>query len=147
MQIESVLEQVLSSTALFLIIWGLLGLILRPFIDLIFEREEKTVGYEKEALRKRDLAIERRGNFDDALRDTRMSAIGKRDAVIGKARDQAQTEVELASRQAAERLGRAREEIARLASQAHLDAQHEVRRLAELLQEKTLELSGSSTLH
>ena len=131
--------EVLSSTALFLTLWGLLGYILKPFIILIIEREFKTEGRTKEAFRHREHAQDRLTQYNEAMYQARLSGFQIRESIIAKARAEADKLIEEASLLASEKLMRAREEINRLKLQARTDAQAEIVTFARQLHAKALE--------
>ena len=145
-QLTPIFIQVLSSAVLFILVWIVIGTLIKPIIRLVDEREAKTAGREKLAADKREEAWGLSLRVDEAIDIARLTGITAKNDIIVKGREQAQAIVDAATGRSADRLERARAEIDRLKQQATLDATAESERLAQEIVGKVTSTTTASTL-
>ncbi len=142
------LIQALVSGGIFLAFWFLVGSdVFAPYLDLVIEREARTVGDEKLS---KDLHAESKRvdqEIEDALRQARLEGVQRRDRLVGAAKDRAAILIQEASDDADARLKRSRNEIEQLTAQASGDVEKEAAALADLVLSRALDPVSGSSVH
>ncbi len=146
--ITAVLPQMLCSAVLFIVVWIVLGnYVFKPFFALLEEREERTVGDEKRAVKRREEARQLQERIDTTLFQTRLRAIEQRDVKLATARAEAQKVIDEALERAHRELRAAREEIADLKVRARKQMGGEVKALSDTFVNKLLADGTSKLVH
>lgn len=138
----------LTSAGALLLLWLVVGKgLLQPFFDLVDERENRTSGDEHSAVEKRSEAKALLLEVEDRLREARLAGITARDAIVDRAKAEAQVIVDRASQAAGEELRRAEESIAELKSRAMQELPLESEKLSQLVLSRALEGTSASVMH
>lgn len=142
------LWQILISGLIFLGVWGLIGnTLFVPYLSLLSEREDRTVGYEKAAQEKlRDSKIVA-DQIEAALRSARLRGIKERDALVGEAKARTAKIVEQAKAAADAEIATARTQIEQLKTKARNELGQEADALAGLVVTRALESAPRPLVH
>ena len=139
------LIEVGSSAILFIFLWWFLrGRVFLPYIEVIEEREQRTVGA-SEMVRVREKEkreIER--VIAEEVRESRLQGIKLRDAKVKAAKDQAQEMLDQAAAQAQGELDKSRDAIAKLKLQAEQDMKAEIAALSAQITEQVVRSKGAA---
>lgn len=138
------LAQVAISAAIFILLWQIIGsLFFKPYLEMLIERESRTVGDERAADAALKGTVETEKSIDDALNEARGEALRRRDSSLTDAKAQAAKIVSSAQQQADAELAGARAEIERLVADSRQEMQPEIDKLSEQLVKKAV-TSGSA---
>lgn len=138
----------LTSAGALLLLWQLVGNgLLKPFFELIDERERRTSGDEHSAQEKRAEAKSIFAAVDEQLRDARLEGITVRDEIVSRAKSEAQVIIDRAAQQTAEELRKAEESIAGLKAAAVTELPAEAEKLSQLVLSRILEGTASAVVH
>ena len=142
---EPILIQIGLSALLFLLMWAFFGnLVAKPFINIIEQREEKTVdAFKRIELRKEEI-IDLQEELDDERRSAEVAGVSKRDYIISKAKKEAYATLNSAREQATAQVERARTEMAQAETATLAKALPEVRTLARELVDELLRTGDSN---
>lgn len=133
------LVQIQISGVIFLLVWAVFGnLVFKPFLDLVAEREEKTVGSTRHAAEKKRESRSLEQKVEEELREARLEGIQQRDKLAEAARKQSQQVLEAADAAAREEIRKAQLEIDELKSRAEQELAQEAAALAELVVKRAL---------
>lgn len=136
------------AAALFVVVWVFVGKYLfKPFIAVLEEREQRTVGDAKRAREKKDEVKTLVAKLDEQLVSARLEGIRRRDKKITEAKTEAQDLVDRAAEQARESVESARLEIERIKKQALSDLSSEADQLSEAVVAKAKGLGAPRILH
>ena len=133
------LTQVRLSGAIFIAFWAVAGnLLLRPFIELTLERQEKTVGASIAAAEKLRESRDILQRIEAELQEARLLAMRERDALADAAKKEAQRRLEAALSAADEQRRTAQAQIAMLKAETQRELSGEADKLAGLVVERAL---------
>lgn len=133
------LKQIQVSGGLFFLVWAVLGnLIFKPFLDLIIERENKTLGFSNNAaeLRREISALEQ--SIEAQLQDARIEGLKNKERITASARMKAQAQYEDMEVKAREYLLSAQKEVALLKEKAEHELLIEAKKLSQEVFSKVL---------
>lgn len=134
------LVEIQKSGVMFLVVWGIIGnLVFKPYLNLSFDREEKTVGYEVKTANLRREVRSLTERIDSQLEDERLQAIARRDQELSVARQKSQQLIEQELRVAEELRRNAQQEIDQLKQQASEQLALEADQLATEVVVKAIE--------
>jgi F-type H+-transporting ATPase subunit b len=143
-----ILVDALSSAVTLLFLWVVLGKgLLKPFFDLVDERDRRTSGDEQVAVDHRTKARQLTAEIEQKLSQVRLEAITKRDERVQKARQEAQQIIDRAAEQAAAELKKGQQEIAQLKTRALTELEVESDRLSSQVVGRVLESGPSMLMH
>ncbi len=138
-----IISQILSSAALFILLWAVLGnLVFKPFLAILTEREEKTLGAEKRSVLLSEQCDELNVKLNQELRTARLQAIHLRDVEVEKTKGEGKGIVEKSSIAAQHILESGRDELRQAAQQARTELDKDITVLSNTLLEKILETAG-----
>jgi len=137
------------SAGIFIFLWKVVGEgMMKPFFDLLAEREQKTVGDEKKARETLELSTQVAADIDAELLEARVDGVKLREEQLAAARGEVSKVTEQANKEAEATLSAGRNEIGSLASKARADLDSEVDGLAEVLVSRVLgKETAGKTLH
>jgi len=147
---EAVLREIGISAAIFIILWLVLSrLFFKPFIELVEEREEKTVGTDQQARRTEDSNTELAAEIEEELSEARLEAVRQRDQLVAVANSEAGAATAKAFGQAKRQVETARLEIEKVKTQARVELAQEAEGIRQVLTKKLLEGHGEvkRTIH
>jgi len=125
------------SAVLFICAWKVIGEgLIKPFIDLLIEREEKTVGDEKKARETKERSLRVESDIEAELNEARVEGMALKDSQVEKAKEEAEKILSEARAKAEKELLAGREEIAKLAKAAQLELGGQAEDLASVIVEK-----------
>lgn len=138
------IAMVTMSAAIFILLWQILGSVFfKPYLAMLIERQERTVGDEGAA----DAALreteETDKAIDEALTNARNDALKRRDSKLVDAKSQADKIISRAQELADKELAGARLEIDKLVDDSRREMAPEIEALSQQLIEKTI-TSGAS---
>lgn len=144
----SALIHIGASAALFLLVWNVLGRgLLKPFFDLVIEREAKTTGSETLAGHKREELRALEANVRTAQQEARLHGLARRDELVSHAKVQAQGTRESAVESAQRELAKAKAELAQLRARSETEIEAEVERISAQIIQRVLVKSAERTIH
>ena len=138
----------LSSAGTLILLWFILGRgLLKPFFELVDERDRRTSGDEQVAVEHRAKAKALALEIEQKLSRARLEGISRRDERVQKARKEAQVIIDRAAAQADVELKKAQQDIAQLKSRALGDLQQESEKLSAQVVSRVLESGPSVLMH
>ena len=133
------LAQVAVSAAIFILLWQIVGsLFFKPFLEMLIERENRTIGDEQAADAALQGTEETEQSINAALGDARKESLKRREAELAKAKAEANDIVTKAQKKADEELATARAEIDRMIEESRREMAPEVEVLSDLLVKKAV---------
>ncbi|MCB0358104.1 MAG: ATP synthase F0 subunit B [Bdellovibrionales bacterium] len=142
------LTEILSSAALFLVMWAILGnLIFKPYLAMLEEREARTTGDERRADELAKKAQLVRADVEKELRETSLHGIRLRDERVAAAKAQAQKITDAATERAQRTLESARADIATERERALAALAADADSLAETMLSQALGAGQSHSVH
>jgi F-type H+-transporting ATPase subunit b len=133
------------SGGLFLVLWLFLGnLIFKPFLELIEQREERTLGDEQRAQANLKQKKELESKLASELRNARLKGIEERDQKVLEGKRLAQEIIDEAQRENADQIQYAQQEIRIMREAAFKEVVAEADKLANLVAERALAVSSTS---
>ena len=141
--------RLLLSAGIFVLLWKVVGEgLMKPFFDMLAEREQKTVGDEKKAQKTLELSAQVASDIDSELLEARVEGVKLREEQLAAARGEVTKVTDKASKEAEATLTAGREEINIVASKARSDLEKEIDGLAEVLVSRVLgKESAGKTVH
>jgi len=139
----------LISSGIFILLWKVVGEgMMKPFFDLLAEREQKTVGDELKAKKTLELSTQVAADIESELLEARVEGVKLREEQLNAARGEVSKVTDQASKEAEATLSAGRGEISSLASKARSDLESEIDGLAKVLVSRVLgkEVAGK-TVH
>lgn len=137
-----------GSAALFLLMWLVFGRgILRPFFEIVEERERKTTGAEALAHRKREDLRKLEQDLKQALLDARLRGLAERDKIVHRAKLESQEARQRALQISAGELAQARRDADELKLQNLSEMESEVEALSQLLMSQVVQRPAGRVLH
>jgi F0F1-type ATP synthase membrane subunit b/b' len=141
------LVQVRWSGGLFILFWFIVGnCLVRPFIDLAVEREEKTAGAALAASELKQKSRETLDRIEAELKEVRLAAVRERDALADATKKETQRIVAAAVGAAEAERKEAQAKISELKAQAEKEVSAESEKLAGLVVERALSPAGMVSL-
>ncbi len=136
---EETLAQIRWSGGLFILFWALAGnFLIKPYIDLALEREEKTSGSLSLAAEKIRQSRDILQHVEAQLREVRLIAGRKRDTAVEEAKREVQKLIDAAQSMAAEHRKKAQDHIVLLKEEARREVSAEAQKLASLVVKRVL---------
>lgn len=145
-QLSQVVEASVSA-GVFVVLWKTLGEnYLKPFFDLIEEREARTEGDQGRAREKIQDTRKLEETIESELMESRKEGVRLRETYVAEAKKIAATKISAAKQQSAAEIDSARVEIAELKAKADAELENEVAQLSEELIARIVDQpsSGSS---
>jgi F0F1-type ATP synthase membrane subunit b/b' len=143
-----VLQEIGLSAALFVFVWIVIGgKLFKPYLELLIERERRTVGDQHRAIELRDEASQVNLKVESALREARVRGIAKRDDIVSKAKAEAQQLVTKAQNESQDRLERSRSELSVEVERAQREIEKEAGVLSDVVMKRVLSDGTSHTVH
>jgi F0F1-type ATP synthase membrane subunit b/b' len=143
-----VLQQIALSAVLFILVWQLVGnQVLKPFFELLEQREARTVGDDKQVIAKKAEVKQLEKTIEEELKKTRVEAAMRRDEKVQHAKKKAQAIITEATSRAEEELKKSEQFITELQAQARKDIVEQSVQLANEVVSKTKFGQGVGLIH
>ncbi len=140
--------EIAGSALLFFVIWLFFGRkVLKPYVDLLEEREARTVGDVQRAGEKDLLSNSLTEKIETSLKEARLQGIIQRDEFVTKAKVQASELIGGAQEAAQVELARSRQALSDEKVRARGELNHEAEQLCELVLDRVLTTSQPPTMH
>lgn len=142
----TIIVQILASALMFVLFWQLIGVgIFKPFLDLLIERDERTVGDISASTKVEAETEELKRAISGQLRQARIDGMRARDAVILNAKAEAAEVIKGAQLATQEVLQYKRQDIAKLKASALSESSEEIKAIADRLKEAVV--PKNTTIH